>query len=199
MNPDPIKLIVLDAQGVTFNAPFLLYLKFLADQIGTPQVELIVRWHQEFRDMAWLGKIGDRHLWDQLLERKVNVDEILAGLEQNFVRGKAAEHLRNWSETIPIWMLSNHRTHWLIPRLKRFGIDVYFERVLVSDQIGFMKPHPEAFRQALSSNIPKHQILIVDDQKRNTDVAESLGFQTILADDRSNWVAEIYKKLAQGR
>ena len=35
----------------------------------------------------------------------------------------------------PIWLLTNHRTEWLLPRLERFCIADRFDRVLVSSAI----------------------------------------------------------------
>ena len=197
MNSPPILKLVLDAQGVTFNAPLLSFFKMYAKKAGISEKDLIFRWHKNVRKLAWLGQNSDDQLWRELIGDKVDGTKISQELEEHFCRGPVADSLKNWSQLVPIWLLSNHRSHWIIPRLKRFQLDKYFEKLLISDQTGFIKPQPESFLQVACDNIPRNQILIVDDRIQNIDAAASLGFRTIWANNNTDWVAEIENQITK--
>jgi len=81
--------------------------------------------------------------------------------------------------------------------LTRFSIAPYFERVVVSDAIGFAKPHPAAFESALADvGLARNQVLFVDDKHRNIAVARALGLQVVWADPTSAWLEEVDRLLA---
>jgi FMN phosphatase YigB (HAD superfamily) len=71
----------------------------------------------------------------------------------------------------PIWLLSNHRSDWLLPRLERFGLADRFERVLVSDELGAAKPSPTAF----AALVDQPSMVFFDDSRRNVEAAAALG------------------------
>lgn len=78
----------------------------------------------------------------------------------------------------PMWLLSNHRTDWLLPRLRRFELADRFERILVSDALGASKPSAGAFG-ALRG---RAGVVFFDDSPCNVGAARDLGIDAHLVD-----------------
>ncbi|MBT8080750.1 MAG: hypothetical protein KJO31_19365 [Gammaproteobacteria bacterium] len=70
-----------------------------------------------------------------------------------------------------------------------------FQRFLISDTTGFVKPDPNAFAELVSGEIGADDILFVDDQLHNVKAAEELGLRTLHAFAYSGWVNVIDKIL----
>jgi HAD superfamily hydrolase (TIGR01509 family) len=78
-----------------------------------------------------------------------------------------------------------------LPRLERFELAGYFERVLVSDKIAATKPEPAAYRPVIEHVRQPASALFVDDQVGNVHAAEKLGIRAVLASDENAWVSTI--------
>lgn len=193
MNSKP-ELLVLDAQGVTFNAPIHDFFIELTLKLDLPKNFMVHKWHNQLRELAWLGKINDRELVKELTYDKMEAEQFLIQLEKNFSLGPVAHRLADYSNSVPIWILSNHRSHWLYRRLERFNLNIYIEKVLVSEETGFIKPNPLAFEQLNICHIPSDKIVFVDDQLKNIKEAKRHSFNTIHMKDDAD-VEEIDRKL----
>jgi FMN phosphatase YigB (HAD superfamily) len=157
------------------------------------------RWDREIRVPAWTGQLSDDDLWSALsgtsLVGGVSAATWSRRLERHYAPGPAAEYLPCWSARVPIWLLSNHRSHWLLPRLERFGALDCVQRVLVSDDLRAVKPDPAAFLPVLGETTPE-RVLFVDDQVKNIRIAASLGMRTVLAETPEQVGREVEHALA---
>jgi FMN phosphatase YigB (HAD superfamily) len=190
-----IELLVLDAHGVVLNACWPRFLRELARLTHEPEEDVVRRWHERVRTDAWLGRISDDELWKRLMPTDHARHNWRAILEAGYTCGPAAPHLRRWSECVPVWLLSNHRSHWLLPRLSRFGLLGCFERILVSDTIGAAKPDQEAFDVLLGKNSHSKRVLFVDDQACYVEAARQMGIRSLHAHSDGSWVASVYNSL----
>lgn len=190
MNPST-KLLLLDAHGILLNAYWPEFLHRVAGQTGEPHALLDQRWHDGVRQDAWLGRIDDRELWRRLIPDGAGRADWRDQLEAGYRLGPAASSLGRWARRVPIWVLSNHRSHWLLPRLNRFGLTAHLERVLVSDRIAAMKPQAEAFGEALRHAGDPRAVLFVDDQACNVSAARRLGMQAVHAERDQAWIPRV--------
>jgi putative hydrolase of the HAD superfamily len=186
-----IDLLVLDAHGVVLNTYWPRFLRSAARHTGEPVEQVLHRWHHAVRADAWLGRIGDSELWRRLLPAGGPHHDWPAMLEAGYTLGPAAPHLERWTACVPVWLLSNHRSHWLRPRLERFGLASCFEQVLVSDMIGAAKPDASAFDPLLRLRTRPEHILFVDDQIANVTAARRLGLQAVHVETGGAWVASV--------
>ena len=184
------ELLVLDVHGVVLTNPLMEFLDQVEVATGQSPGSVRRRWRDRLRTPAWTGRISDEQLWEQLTGGDTTRDwrGILEGM---YERGAAAPHLRRWSQRVPIWLLSNHRSHWLLPRLERFGLTGVFQRVVVSDVIAAAKPDPTAFRHVVEEVRAPASCLFVDDRARNIASAASLGLQVVHASPDIPWIAAI--------
>jgi FMN phosphatase YigB (HAD superfamily) len=178
-----------------FNAFWPRFLREVARLTHKPVGEVLCRWHDHVRTDAWLGRISDDELWRRLIPAHHGSHDWQAILEAGYTCGPAEPHLRRWSACVPVWLLSNHRTHWLLPRLKRFGILKYFERILVSDTMGAAKPEQKAFEVLLGQDSHPKRLLFVDDQAQHVEAAHQLGISALHAHADVRWVASVYNSL----
>jgi len=182
-----IDLLVLDAHGVVLNAYWPRFLREVARLTHEPVGEVLRRWHDCVRTDAWLGRISDDELWRRLIPAHHGSHDWQAILEAGYTCGPAEPHLRRWNACVPVWLLSNHRTHWLLPRLNRLGVLECFAQVLVSDTIGAAKPEQKAFDILLGPNSCSQRVLFVDDQACNVTAAHQRGISAIHAQPASGW------------
>ncbi len=194
MTAAAIQLLLLDGQGVVFNNPFPAFLRALAAHTNQPEGVVWNRWYEQLRRPFWTGQMTERELWERLTEGLGETTDWRPLLESSYDYGPAAGHLEHWSRLVPVWLLSNHRGAWLRPRLERFGLAQYFERILVSDEVGEIKPDPAAFEPVLSAADPA-MTLFVDDQRRNVRAAERAGLSGVHADKEHDWVRAVDQAL----
>lgn len=184
------KLVLLDACGVILNDPLPGLIEALGRSIGEDPVETKAR-YAVLRPAFWTGLMDEATFWDALtLGRE---PAAWAGrLASSFAPGPASGRLSAWSRIARLRVLSNHRTRWMEGHLERFGLLDHFERVVVSEAIGFAKPDVRAFEVALrDSGVSPGEVLFVDDKQRNVLVARELGLQAVWADPTSRWLAEV--------
>jgi 2-haloacid dehalogenase len=91
--------------------------------------------------------------------------EVLATLKQ---RGVPVYGLSNWSaETFP-------------PQRERFPFLSWFEDIVISGEVGLIKPDPRIFRMLLERNgIAPETAVYIDDVARNAAAATALGIHGI--------------------
>lgn len=147
------------------------------------------------RTDARLGRTSDDELWRRLIPAHHARHDWQAIREAGYTCGPAEPHLRRWADSGSVWLLSNHRTHWLLPRLMRFGVLEYFERIHLSDTIGAAKPGQEAFDQLLGPDSCVQRIPFVDNQGCNVEAASQLGISALQTRADASWVASVYNSL----
>ena len=179
--PDPSKLpdgglLVLDAHGVVINNPFPGFLRDVGDRVDIGGDELTRRWRERWRLPFWEGDISEAEMWKAIAPRLDPV-ELRNDLESRYRPGPWFQFVTRHDG--PMWLLSNHRTEWLLPRLERFGVADRFERILVSDALGAAKPSPAAFA-ALQ---PRNDVVFFDDSACNVGAARELGIEAYVVGD----------------
>ena len=184
-------LLVLDVHGVVLSNPLPAFLDRVADLTGRDRGETRARWKREVRLPAWTGAIEDAELWRRLTGEVRPSRDWRALLEESYELGPVAPHLERWREHASIWLLSNHRSHWLWPRLDRFGLSGLFDRVLVSDRIGHAKPDPAAFAPLLEAARSAGSILFLDDRARNVTAARALGLRALQVAPGTDWLDRV--------
>jgi putative hydrolase of the HAD superfamily len=196
MSGREIELFVLDAHGVVLNNPLPRFLDRLAERTGQERDAVRERWHRDLRTPAWTGRIGDEELWELLAGAEHATHDWRAVLERSYEPGPAAPYLARWSARVPLWLLSNHRSHWLEPRLRRFGLHRAFERILVSDRIGAAKPEAGAFAPILEHVRSPSSVLFLDDRMRNVEAARALGLRAVRLTEADAWLPAVDRRLS---
>lgn len=186
--PAPVRLLLLDGQGVVFTDGWEAFLDRAARWTCKDPLDLRRRWKDQLRLPFWTGTLTETEFWRRL----VGDERVLLWrqrLERCFRPGPAVPRLRTWAARVPIHLLSNHRSEWLPPRIDRMGLRRFFADILVSDRLGAAKPDPAAFASVLAQVPDPAVVLFVDDHAENVATARHLGMRTVLA--RGQWLARV--------
>jgi len=77
-------------------------------------------------------------------------------------------------------VLISNTTNFEIGLIDRMGIRQYFDKVLCSHDIGFLKPSEKIFSAIRNRfNVEYSECLFIDDSVKNTSSAEKLGLNVI--------------------
>lgn len=195
MTAEGNKLLVLDGQGVVFDAPIKRFLATFADVQQLSLTDIEARWESGLRERAWRGQIDDEDLWNALAGQSVDAAQTRLRLDASYRPGPAAPHVAAWSGKAQLCLLSNHRSAWLLPRLDAFGIRSSFARIWVSDATGHVKPEAAAFDPVFRNRDAGLHVLFVDDQPHNVRAAEALGIRGLVAAPDQGWLEQVSRWL----
>lgn len=187
------KRLVLDVGGVLFGEGFRPLLGSLAEAGGYPAENGVAHYNQHLRPGLWRGGITVDQFWGSFGETFSIPEEELArlvsdGTPQIFQALPALDRLRDWAQRVELWILSNHRHEWLRPELERRGLDQVFDRIIISSEVGLMKPDKGIYA-TLRDGSPD-QVLFVDDKDENIEAAFAIGAvdAAVLADRDGLWL-----------
>ena len=93
----------------------------------------------------------------------------------------AWEAILNLRESYRIGLISNFTdTSFLTDSLRALGLEEYFECVVVSEEVGWRKPHPRIFNRFLTlMNVEPGEVLFVgDDLERDIQGAKGVNMKT---------------------
>lgn len=170
------ELIVLDAHGIVFDRAFPAFVCRRALERGDDPDAVGRRWREELRLPFWEGRLTPAEMWGELFPGDAPA-RLTADLERSYRPGPLFRFAA--TTTRRLWLLSNHRSGWLLPRLERFGIADRFERVLVSDTVGAAKPRPASFEEVVLES-RRARIRLLDDSAANVAAARELGIDAHL-------------------
>lgn len=180
-------LLVFDAHGVVLNRAFPTFVRRHAAARGDDPRTVWQRWRRELRLDCWEGRISIEQTWARLFPGDAP-DTLEEGLARTYARGPIFD--RVFESDQRAWLLSNHRTEWLLPQLRRFGLDRRFERVLVSDDIGTAKPDGDVFR-IVRRRAGSGRVVLFDDSARNVSAARRADLEAyqVVDPDRASAIA----------
>lgn len=102
--------------------------------------------------------------------------------------------LKQFGYTLAI--LSIHAKEWIDYCNEKYNFHNLFDLLCYSYEEKVSKPHPQSFQNVLSKlNAKPEECLFIDDSKKNIEIAESLGIQSILFIDADGLRSELSKKL----
>lgn len=193
----PAKRLVLDAGGVLFGEKFRPFLRELAREGGADEEKVLEIYDTQLRKALWQGNFSVDEFWLRLgvaigvpLDRKTVEKRLYTRLRPL----KTFDYLERWQKDAELWILSNHRHEWLRPQLKQYASDISFDRLIISSEVGRMKPDIGIYEDVTGGT--EVEVLFVDDKQENLDTAERLGIKTILADDEGSWQEKVDDWLA---
>jgi HAD superfamily hydrolase (TIGR01509 family) len=183
--------LILDIGGVLVTNVSPLFWQELSVNSEISYDELITRYKRDIRENLWSGKISEEEFWTWLCDQipSIESDKARAMLHSNLKPLPALEHLSRWSQFADIHLFSNHRLEWIVPTI--ITIQDYVKSITVSSAVGCCKPHPAIYTKVASYLHTDAMILFVDDQDKNLKQASILGWKTLLADSKGEWISKV--------
>jgi HAD superfamily hydrolase (TIGR01509 family) len=104
-----------------------------------------------------------------------------------------AEVLDYLSQKYQLGIISNCLVSRKCFELKDFGLEKYFDVVVLSREIDVDKPHPDIYRHALKlAGKEPHECAFVDNKTENLQAAKDLGFEKVVLFPKENYTGSVF-------
>ena len=192
-----IEAVIFDAGGVLHESNTAMADDLFQELGITDEILIQIRAKQML--LLGSGAIDEAEFWRQVATeydlREVTTVENLLGrafIEAIVEHTPITELIKELGATsVKLAVLSNTiRPH--ASALKEAGIYDGFDHVLLSHEVGMLKPDPAIYQHALEVlDVRPEATIFIDDDPKNVEVAEALGIHGIVYKDTDNVVNEV--------
>ncbi len=168
------KAIIFDFFDVIHNDPFQRWLK-------SKGIKREGAWQQASVDLD-KGLITTQ----QFLERLSHLSNMPTSvMEREFASFHGYDHgmislVKLLAQSYTVGLLSNGPSAFVRDLLQKGNIEDTFHHIVISSEVGMVKPEPEMFRHILQKmSVEPHQTIFIDDNPKNVAGAEALGIRGI--------------------
>ncbi|MFN3742029.1 MAG: HAD family hydrolase [Anaerolineales bacterium] len=196
-----LRAVLFDLGGVLLRTEFEAPRQYLAERLGLEYDDLI---HQVFESpsarRASLGEITVEQHWAELTRRWHRPPEEAAFLSQQFFAGDVLDRnlldfIRSLRPQFKTGLISNAWSD-LRAFLQRMGIEDAFDTIIISAEVGLLKPDPRIYQLALERlQIAPYEALFVDDFPQNITAAKDLGMWALQFTDPEQTLQNIRRIL----
>ena len=100
--------------------------------------------------------------------------------------------IQKLGNSFKIGLLSNAPSDFLRNLLGQYDLEKYFDVIVISSEVGLIKPHPEIFTHILEKmEVTADKAIFIDDNQRNIIGAENVGIKSILYKDHKQLLNEL--------
>ncbi len=184
-----IEAVLLDLGGVILRTEYQAPREHLAERLGLSYDELVsLVFDSESAHRASLGQISAAQHWETVAQRVGIAAAGIPGLRDEFFGGDVLDRdlldfIRSLRPTHKTCLISNA---WLDLRdyIRKNRFEDAFDFIIVSAEVGLLKPDPAIYRLALDTvGETAPRCVLVDDAPENIRGAESVGMRGILFRD----------------
>jgi len=178
---------------------FELYDLHLLKDLGLPSAETFIDRYTENNHRLWaqyhLGEISKETLRAErfrstFIELGVHPDQVPLQFEDDYVNRSpykthlfedATEVLTYLQEKYTLHIISNGFKETTLTKMRVSGLNPYFDQVIISEDVGVNKPHPDIFKHALdkAGATKTESIMIGDSVEADIRGAQGYGLKAI--------------------
>ena len=182
-----IQAIIWDSGGVLVRTEDWTPRDNLADRLGLTRKELedlVFGTHADPR--LQLGEISSEEHWENISQSLGLSAAQAADLRNEFFAGDELDsglidYIGELKQKYRIAMLSNAPTDARISISEKWHIDDAFDLIIISAEVGLMKPDPAIYKLTLEQlGFEPHETVFIDDFFENINAARQLGMHTVL-------------------
>lgn len=180
------KAIGFDYSGVIAGQPSYVFEKDLSKLLGV-EVAIFKKAYFKYNVDLNSNKMSAEDFWKRVLGDCGKIDKLdsvwdfLKNKPSSKINEKMIELVDGLRDKgYRVGLLTN-RSLESAARLRKMGIDRHFDTMVVSSEIGYSKPEPQAFK-LLAKNLKAklRELIFVDDAKESLSSAKKLGIYPIL-------------------
>lgn len=196
-----IRAVFFDFGGVIQRTEFQAPRQRLAERFGMDYDDMDrLVFAGETARRASLGEIKEDDHWAQVLQRLKRPASELQGIKDEFFGGDVIDYelvdfIRSLRGRAGVGLISNA---WdgMRPHLARIGLLDLFQPVVISAEVGMMKPEAGIYRFALEqAQVKANEAVFVDDMPANIEACEQVGMKGILFKDPQEAMQQIRRLL----
>lgn len=183
-----IKAVISDLGGVFLNRGIWKFWSYLESQFGIDSKKATSIFLENYNSY-FSGEISEEEFWNKLL-KGIDLKEdwlrlrstLLDFFEPNEGMIDLYKELRE--KGIRLVLLSDQTKEWWPFLNKKYDIESYFDKTIVSALIGVNKPDSKIYQLALeASEVNAEECVFIDDLEHNLKPANKLGMKTIFYKD----------------
>ena len=200
-----IKAIIFDLGGVLLRTADFSPRERLAARFGMNRsgLEELVFWG-ESGEKVQSGEISvTEHL--EYVRAKLNLSQaefkelIDVFFAEDFLDNELLVYVRSLKKNYKTALLSNATSELREQIAAKWHFEDAFDMMIISGEVGMIKPDPRIFRLALDRlGVDAHQAIFVDDVQQNVDAAVKVGMKGICFRDVNQVKLEIEALLQEG-
>lgn len=204
-SPTTIRAVIFDFGGVLMRTGSLEPRRRLAEQFGLSLDELYrLVFDGDGSREAQLGSIDPDQRWAQIGQsvRLSSRDEQIAFHQAMFATdvldGELLDYIRSLRPRLKTALLSNASLRLVTVLRDDLHIEDCFDVIVISAQVGLMKPDPAIYRLTLERlGVEPQEAVFLDDVLDNVEAASSLGIHTVHFVGREEAVCELEELLGR--
>lgn len=196
-----IKAVFFDLGGVIVRTEFQAPRQQLAEKLGMEYDDLDkLVFHSDSGMRASMGEIPVDEHWASVIKRLKRPDSELAAIRDEFFAGDIVdrtliEYIRSLRGKYKTGLISNAWSD-LRDFVVREKFDDAFDKMIISAEVGAMKPEPKIFQIALEHfGVKPKEAIFVDDFIENIEGCEKAGMKGIHFKDAESTLKQLKKLL----
>ena len=197
----PIRAVIWDFGGVLVRTTDHARREALAAELGLTLEELSARiFDGDNRRKAQLGHIdGEQHLRTVATEFGMSAAALQSAFfADDSLDEELMQYIRALRPRYKTGLLSNAMSTLRSAITERFSIADAFDAVIISAEVGVMKPDARIYQLALDAlEVQPDEAIFIDDFADNVAGARALGMQAIQFDSREQALADLQDLLDQ--
>jgi|SRR3989344_1175161 len=180
------KAIGFDWNGVIFGLPGSVFSQGAADVIGVDIVTFrrayfennyLINKEGASRDVFWRAVLEDL----KALEKLPSLLSYIANIPKGAINDDVVEVIKSLKEAGLKTGLVSNETLEGGERIKQTEVAKYFDQILISAEVGLMKPQREMFELMLKKlDVRPEEFIFVDDAEKSLENASEIGFTPLL-------------------
>ena len=202
MDNHRIRAVIWDLGGVILRTEDVGYrTKWEARTgLGAWDLEKAV-FQSQMSKLASIGKASTQEIWDSFQVRFDFSDSEIAEFQVDFFAGDRIDEglmnfIRNLKEQYKIGMITNAWPDIRIWMEDEVKIADAFDHIVVSSEVGMVKPAREIYLLSLEGlGVQASQSIFVDDFIKNIDGAKEVGMQGLHFTDLESCITTLHRKL----
>ena len=196
-----IKSIISDLGNVLIFFDNNIFFKKIAEYSPLSEDEVIneVLAHLELSRSFDMGKVTPKKFYlqaTQILKAKIDITVFFSMYNDIFsLNMPIVGLLKSLQPGYELVLCSNTDIERFGFVKKRFPEVFFFDKYVVSYEVGFMKPHPKIYEAALEeAGTRPEESVFIDDREENTAAAEKIGMHSVLLNPDTDLKYELQKK-----
>jgi epoxide hydrolase-like predicted phosphatase len=170
--------IIFDFFNVIHSDPFLRWLKRYGYK-RTGEFE-------ESSRLVDVGHISEREFYEKLSALSGQTLESVRAIfsDTSLIDRDMVELIKGLHNNYKTGLLSNSSGEYLRPILEQHNLTRLFDEVVISSEVGLLKPDAEIFKHILHKlRVKPENAIFIDDNARYVDAASAIGIQAIVYTD----------------
>ncbi len=194
-----IQAIIWDLEGVLLRTQGKFLYQAAAERLNLPYETIRPFFYGEFNDRLDKGEYTQDEFWNHILQSlglpPQEIQHLRDFLQYDFfIDPEMLANIRMYRQSFKTGLLTNF-SEVLRPMLNsHWNVDSAFDEIVISCEIGMIKPHADIFKYMLQQlGCGAEEAIFIDDKPINVEGAQRVGIHAFLFTNQQEMNAKIHQ------